>query len=65
MIKVKTFTQTLEIMKTIKELKVLDDQVNAFLAKERVLRVISVSDAATTNDVGMTMGVIRVVAYEK
>ena len=64
MIKVKTFTQNLEIMKTINELSELDEQVNKFLAKEKVKKVISVSDTTTTTNEGMTMGVIRVVAYE-
>jgi hypothetical protein len=64
MVKVKTFTQNLEIMKTIKELTELDDQVNKFLAKEKIKNVISVSDTTTTNNEGMTMGVIRVVAFE-
>ncbi len=64
MIKVKTFTQNLEIMKTIGELKELDLQVNKFIEKEKVKKIISVSDTATTNYEGMTMGVIRVVAYE-
>lgn len=64
MIKVKTFTQNLQIMKTINELHDLDGQVNAFLEKEKVKKVVSVSDTATTNNEGMTMGVIRVVAYE-
>ncbi len=64
MMRVKTFTQRLDIMKTIKELEGLDQEVNAFLAKEKVKKVVSVSDTATTNDQGMTMGIIRVVAYE-
>jgi hypothetical protein len=64
MIKVKTFTQNLEIMRTINQLKELDREVNEFLVKEKVKKVVSVSDATTTNDQGMTMGVIRVVAYE-
>ncbi|MGE5280322.1 MAG: hypothetical protein ACM3L6_06240 [Deltaproteobacteria bacterium] len=64
MIKVKTFTQNLEIMKTIHELGDLDQEVNRFLEREKVKRVIGVSDAATTNDKGMTMGIIRVVTYE-
>lgn len=64
MIKVKTFTQNLVIMKTINELKDLDDQVNNFLAKEKVKKVVSVSDTTTANNEGMTMGLIRVVAYE-
>ncbi len=64
MLKVKTFTQNLVIMKTINELKDLDDQVNNFLAKEKVKKVVSVSDTTTANNEGMTMGLIRVVAYE-
>ncbi len=65
MIKVKTFTQNLEIMRTINELKELDEQVNKFLAKEKIKKVVSVSDTTTANNEGMTMGIIRVVAYEK
>lgn len=64
MLKVKTFTQNLVIMKTINELKDLDDQVNNFLDKEKVKKVVSVSDTTTANNEGMTMGLIRVVAYE-
>ncbi len=64
MIKVKTFTQNLAIMKTINELKALDEQVNDFLTKEKVKKVVSVSDSTTNNNEGMTMGIIRVVAYE-
>ncbi len=65
MVKVKTFTQNLEIMRTINELKELDEQVNKFLAKEKIKKVVSVSDTTTANNEGMTMGIIRVVAYEK
>ncbi len=64
MIKVRTFTQNLEIMKTIGELNKLDDAVNNFLKTEKVKKVISVSDAVTTNNEGMTMGIIRVLTYE-
>ena len=64
MIKVRTFTQNLEIMKTIGELNKLDDMVNNFLKTEKVKKVISVSDAVTTNNDGMTMGIIRVLTYE-
>ncbi len=64
MIKVKTFTQKLEIMKTITELKALDLEVNLFIESEKVKRVISASDTTTTNDKGMTMGIIRVLTYE-
>jgi hypothetical protein len=42
LIKVKTFTQTLEIFKTRNELEDLDALVNDFLAKEGVKKVISV-----------------------
>ena len=64
MVKVKTFTQKLEIMKTIHELSDLDEAVNRFIADNKIKKVISASDTATTNDQGMTMGIIRVVAYE-
>ncbi|OIO35391.1 MAG: hypothetical protein AUJ74_06520 [Candidatus Omnitrophica bacterium CG1_02_44_16] len=64
MIKVRTFTQNLEIMKTIGELNKLDDVVNNFLKTEKVKKVLSVSDAVTTNNEGMTMGIIRVLTYE-
>jgi hypothetical protein len=63
MIKVKTFTQTLEIFKTHKELEALDAMVNSFLEKENVKKVISVSDATTTGEKG-TIGVIRVLTYQ-
>lgn len=63
MIKVKTFTQNLEIFKAHKELEDLDAKVNDFIAEEGVKKVISVSDA-TTNVSGGTMGVIRVLTYE-
>ena len=64
MIKVKTFTQKLEIMKAVTELKALDLELNLFIENEKVKRVISVSDTATTNDKGMTMGIVRVLTYE-
>lgn len=64
MIKIKTFTQTLEIFKTHKELEALDKQVNDFIAKKGVKKVISVSDATTTNVSGGTIGIIRVLTYE-
>lgn len=64
MIKVKTFTQTLEIFKTHKELEDLDSQVNDFIAEEGVKRVISVSDTTTNNDSGVTIGIIRVLTYD-
>ncbi len=64
MIKVKTFTQTIEVFKTAKELRALDDMVNSFIFENDVQRVVSISDATTTNDSGATIGIIRVLAYE-
>jgi hypothetical protein len=65
MIEVKTFTQVLQIFKTAKELDDLDRRVNDFLREKGIQKVVSVSDATTTDDKGATMGIIRVVAYEK
>jgi hypothetical protein len=64
MIKVKTFASPLKIFQTKNELEGLDAMVNKFIAENNVQKVISVSDACTTDDTGATMGVIRVVAYE-
>lgn len=63
MFKTKTFTQSLEIFKTARELSSLDEMVNDFLAEAEIKRVVSVSDSTTTGDSG-TIGIIRVVAYE-
>ncbi len=62
--KVKTFTTELKIFKTIKELKTLDEEVNRFIEKNRVKRVVSVSDTTTTDNTGATIGLIRVMTYE-
>lgn len=62
MIKVKTFTNEIKPLKTMKELKDLDAQVNTFLESNRVEKVISVSDTCTSGD-GNTIGIVRVVAY--
>lgn len=64
MVKVKTFTSPLQIFQVQKELADLDEQVNAFIAENRISEVISVSDTCTTDDSGATIGVIRVVAYK-
>ena len=64
MIKVKTFTQTIEVFKTAKELRALDDMVNSFISENDIKKVVSISDATTTNDSGATIGIIRVLAYE-
>lgn len=61
--KVKTFTQSLEIFHTVGELDELDRQVNEFIAAGGVSKVISVSDATTTGADG-TIGIIRVLAYK-
>ena len=63
MAKVKTFTNELKALHTMKALKNLDDQVNRFLKKKKVKKVISVCDSCTTNG-GDTIGIIRVLTYE-
>ena len=52
MIKVKTFTNVLKIFNTMNELAALDDQVNEFNQKNRIVRVISVSDVCTLDSKG-------------
>ena len=64
MVKVKTFGSQFKIFHITQELNNLDGQVNDFIAKNNVKKVISVSDATTTNTDGATMGVIRVLTYE-
>ncbi len=64
-IKVKTFMSPLKIFHTVEEIASLDDQVNRFIADEVVLRIASVSDTCTSDNTGATIGVIRVIAYEK
>jgi len=63
-LKVKTFMSPLKIFHTKEEIASLDDQVNQFMAEQDVKRVISVSDACTTDNTGATIGIIRVLAYE-
>lgn len=62
--KVKTFATPLKIFKAKGELDELDKMVNKFLQDNNVKKVVSVSDACTTDDNGATIGLIRVVAYE-
>ena len=64
MIKVKTFASPLKIFQTRKELEELDALVNRFIKEKNVQKIISVSDACTTDDSGATIGLIRVMAYE-
>jgi hypothetical protein len=42
----------------------LDKMVNQFIEEKSVSKVLSVSDAATTDNSGASIGLIRVVAYE-
>ena len=64
MIKVKTFASALKIFQTKKELEELDATVNKFIEENKVQKVISVSDACTTDDTGASIGLIRVLTYE-
>jgi len=64
MVKVKTFTIPLKVFHAHEELEQLDGQVNDFLAGEEVRKVISVSDAVTTDDKGAAIGLVRVVTYK-
>jgi len=50
--------------RTASELSELDSMVNNFIAEKNVSRVISVSDTATTDDKGETIGLVRVLCYE-
>lgn len=63
-LKVRTFTTELKIFQTMKELETLDEKVNRFIVENRVKKVVSVSDATTTDNNGATIGLIRVVTYE-
>lgn len=65
MVKVKSFGSQFKIFHITKELDDLDTQVNEFIKKNNVKKVVSVSDSTTTDTSGATMGIIRVVAYEE
>ena len=62
--KVRSFTTEVNIFRTIKELETLDAEVNRFIMENKVKKVISVSDTATTDNTGATIGLIRVLTYE-
>lgn len=64
MIRVKTFGMELKPLQTMHELAELDELVNAFITTNKIKDVISVSDSATTDDKGETIGLIRVLCYE-
>lgn len=65
MIKTKTFTQRLEIFKTMGELEALDETVTNFIKENNITDVISVSDTTTSDDIGATIGIIRVLTYRE
>jgi hypothetical protein len=64
MIMVKTFGMEIRPLKTMHELAELDAMVNKFISENKVKKVVSVSDAQTTDDKGETIGLIRVLCYE-
>ena len=64
-IRVKSFGMEIRPMKTMRELEQLDGRVNDFIAGAGIKKVISVSDTATTDDKGETIGLVRVVTYEE
>jgi hypothetical protein len=65
MVKVKTFGMEIRPFRTMNELKDLDETVNAFIAENNVEKVVSVSDTATTDDKGETIGLVRVLCYKE
>jgi len=64
-IRIKSFGMEIRPLKTMQELKQLDDMVNQFLTGNGITKVISVSDSSTTDDKGETIGLVRVIAYEE
>jgi len=62
--KVKTFATEVKIFHTMKELETLDERVNRFIIDHQVKKVVSVSDTATTDNSGATIGLVRVLAHE-
>lgn len=63
MIKVKTFGEPLAPFKVQMELHELDTRVNDFIHNGQVKKVISVSDAVTSEG-GSSIGLVRVLVYE-
>jgi hypothetical protein len=64
-VKVKSFGMEIRPLKTTRELEELDNLVNQFISATGIKKVLSVSDTATTDDKGETIGLVRVVAYEE
>ena len=63
--KVKTFGAQMRVFHVTQELEELDNSVNEFLAAEPKKKLVSVSDSATTDASGETMGLVRVIAYRE
>ena len=63
MIKIKTFGEPLGPFKVQRELDELDERINAFISRNNISKVLSVSDSTTSED-GSTIGLIRVLVYE-
>ena len=64
MIRVKTFGEPLAVFRAQMELKELDARVNDFIQQNKIMKVISISDTATTEE-GSTIGLVRVMVYEE
>ncbi len=64
-LKVKSFGMEIRPLKTMQELRQLDNVVNEFIAANGIRKLISVSDSPTTDDKGETIGLVRVIAYEE
>ncbi|MAF94869.1 MAG: hypothetical protein CMM60_03845 [Rhodospirillaceae bacterium] len=65
MVKVKTFTTPIKVFHTMNELASLDEEVNKFLADNKIEKVVSISDTNTTDAKGATIGIVRAVTYEE
>lgn len=63
MVKVKSFGEPLVPFKAQMELKELDARVNDFIREGKIKKVISVSDAVTSES-GSTIGLVRILVYE-
>ncbi len=64
-VKVKSFGMEIRPLKTMRELEQLDSMVNEFISSTGIKKVLSVSDSATSDDKGETIGLVRVIAYEE
>lgn len=48
----------------MRELETLDAQVNRFIIENKVKKVVSISDTATTDHTAAAIGLIHVMAFE-